>query len=129
MTAKEVCDAMEKGIKKVALLGTKYTMTQDFYKDIIIQNNIEVIIPDEEDIEKINDIIFNELCAGKILEKSKQYYLSRINTLASRGAEGIILGCTEIGLLVSQKDTVVPLFDTAVIHAEQIARLSLEKAL
>ena len=108
-------------IKKVALLGTKYTMQQDFYKEKLIEAGLEVIIPNEDGIEKVNTVIYEELCLGKIKEASKKAFLSIIDQLAAEGAEGIILGCTEIGLLVKQEDTKVPLFDTTLIHAEYAA--------
>lgn len=101
----------EKEIKKVALLGTKYTMEQDFYKNIIINNGIEVLIPNEEDRIIVNDTIFNELCLGIVSESSKKAFLSIIDKLSKQGAEGVILGCTEIGLLIKQNDTSIPLFD------------------
>ncbi|MCP3280732.1 amino acid racemase [Clostridioides difficile] len=111
----------EKEIKKVALLGTKYTMEQDFYKNVIINNGIEVLIPNEEDRIIVNDTIFNELCLGIISESSKKAFLSIIDKLGKQGAEGVILGCTEIGLLIKQNDTSIPLFDTTVIHAIEAA--------
>lgn len=101
----------EKEIKKVALLGTKYTMEQDFYKDIIINNGIEVLVPNEEERVIINNTIFNELCVGIVSESSKKAFLSIIDTLGEQGVDGIILGCTEIGLLIKQNDTSIPLFD------------------
>ncbi|PJJ27296.1 aspartate/glutamate racemase family protein [Lacrimispora celerecrescens] len=114
-------------ITKVALLGTKYTMTQDFYKDKLINAGITVLIPDEEEIEIVNDVIYNELCLGIISEASKEKYLSIIRGLAEQGAQGVILGCTEIGLLIQQKDLELPVFDTAQIHAVRAAKLSIEK--
>lgn len=107
----------EKEIKKVALLGTKYTMEQDFYKNIIINNGIDVLIPNEEDRIIVNNTIFNELCVGIVSDSSKKAFLSIIDKLGNQGAEGVILGCTEIGLLIKQNDTSIPLFDTTVIHA------------
>ncbi|HEL5705937.1 TPA: aspartate/glutamate racemase family protein, partial [Clostridioides difficile] len=98
----------EKEIKKVALLGTKYTMEQDFYKNVIINNGIEVLIPNEEDRIIVNDTIFNELCLGIVSESSKKAFLSIIDNLGKQGAEGVILGCTEIGLLIKQNDTSIP---------------------
>lgn len=114
-------------ITKVALLGTKYTMTQDFYKDKLINAGITVLIPDEEEIEIVNDVIYNELCLGIISEASKEKYLSIIRGHAEQGAQGVILGCTEIGLLIQQKDLELPVFDTAQIHAVRAAKLSIEK--
>ncbi|MDO0374113.1 aspartate/glutamate racemase family protein [Clostridioides difficile] len=115
----------EKEIKKVALLGTKYTMEQDFYKNVIINNGIEVLIPNEEDRIIVNDTIFNELCLGIVSESSKKAFLSIIDNLGKQGAEGVILGCTEIGLLIKQNDTSIPLFDTTVIHAIEAALSSI----
>ncbi len=114
------------GIRKVGLLGTKYTMQQDFYKNVLIRQGIEVIIPND-DVDVVNRIIYDELCLWKILEKSKAAYLDIIHELARNGAQGIILGCTEIGLLIQQSDTDIPLFDTTLIHAKQAALKSLER--
>ncbi len=116
----------KKSIHKVALLGTKYTMQQDFYKDILIKNKIDVLIPKEEDIELINTTIYHELCLGVISNNSKREFLRIIDELARCGAEGVILGCTEIGLLIEQKDTNIPLFDTTYIHASKAAWFALQ---
>lgn len=113
-------------ITKIALLGTKYTMEQDFYKSKLIEDGIRVLIPDKEDIETVNKIIYNELCVGIISEHSKEVYLNIIDKLTNKGAQGVILGCTEIGLLVQQRDTKTPLFDTTLIHAEKAALYSIE---
>lgn len=113
-------------IKKVALLGTKYTMEQDFYKNIIIEHDIEVIIPESSDRKLINDIIYNELCLGIITPESKNIYLSIVNKLLKLNIEGVILGCTEIGLLLKQSDTPIPLFDTSLIHAKNAALFALK---
>lgn len=113
-------------IKKVALLGTRYTMEQDFYKQNLINRGFDVLVPQAEDREKINDIIFHELCLGIISEDSRKIYLDIIHKLAQSGAQGVILGCTEIGLLISQNDTPVPLFDTTPIHARRAALYALE---
>lgn len=115
----------EKKIKKVALLGTKYTMEQDFYKDIIINNGIEVLVPNEEDRVIVNNTIFNELCIGIVSESSKKAFLSIIDKLGNQGVDGIILGCTEIGLLIKQNDTSIQLFDTTLIHAIEAALKSI----
>ena len=115
------------GIKKIGLLGTKYTMQQDFYKQILIDNGIEVVIPNSKDIEIVNSVIFNELCLGKIKKESKDKYLRIIENLSKDGVEGIILGCTEIGLLVKQEDTDIPLFDTTNIHATSAALYAIEE--
>ena len=125
--AEATADALkEKGITKVGLLGTKYTMTQDFYKDKLIAAGIEVVIPEDGDIETVNSVIYQELCLGVIREESKAKYLEVIQKLADRGAQGIILGCTEIGLLVQQKDIALPVFDTTLIHAQKATYLAME---
>lgn len=109
---------VQKGLKKVALLGTKFTMEQDFYKKVLEDKfNIEVIIPDKDERNIIHDIIYNELCKGIINESSKKEYQQIINNLIQIGAEGIVLGCTEIPLLIKQEDINVPIFDTTTIHA------------
>lgn len=119
-------DINKAGLKKVGLLGTKYTMEQDFYISRIEQNGISVIVPNEEDRHTINRIIFEELCLGKIEPSSRQFYKKVIQDLIQQGAEGIILGCTEIGLLVRPEDSDVPLFDTAVIHAKEAVNKALK---
>ncbi len=111
----------ERGIATVGLLGTKYTMTQDFYKTKLTDAGIKVVIPNDEDIETVNGIIYNELCLGNIREESKENYLAIIKKLADSGAQGVILGCTEIGLLIRQEDLDLPVFDTTLIHAEKAA--------
>ncbi|WP_205407993.1 aspartate/glutamate racemase family protein [Leptotrichia massiliensis] len=123
MTAEKI---LEKGLKNIALLGTKYTMEQDFYKSKLIEKGINVIIPDKNDIEIINEVIYDELCLGTINSDSKKKFLEIVDKLRSKGAEGIILGCTEIGLLIKNEDTDIPLFDTAIIHAEQAAIYSIK---
>ena len=123
MTAEKI---LEKGLENIALLGTKYTMEQDFYKSKLIEKGINVIIPDKNDIEIINEVIYDELCLGTINSDSKKKFLEIVDKLRSKGAEGIILGCTEIGLLIKNEDTDVPLFDTAIIHAEQAAIYSIK---
>ncbi len=104
-------------IQTIALLGTKYTMEQEFYKTRIEQSGINVIVPNEEERTVINRIIYEELCLGKIEPTSKETYLQVIANLVKSGAQGIILGCTEIGLLIQQEDVLVPVFDTTIIHA------------
>lgn len=114
------------GIDKVALLGTKYTMEQDFYKEKLLKNGLEVFIPEKEDREIVNSVIYNELCLGKIKPASKKEYLRIIDLLAKAGAQGVILGCTEIGLLIKQSDISLPVFDTTQIHAEKAALYALD---
>ncbi|PHP53437.1 aspartate/glutamate racemase family protein [Actinomyces ruminis] len=116
----------EQGITTVGLLGTKYTMTQDFYKAKLIEAGIHVLIPNEDDVETVNSVIYNELCLGDIRQESKTKYLAIIEQLADKGAQGVILGCTEIGLLVQQEDADLPVFDTTLIHAEKAALSSVD---
>lgn len=123
MTALELKKAH---INTVGLLGTKYTMQQDFYRSVLEDNGIEVIAPHDTEIEIVNNVIYNELCLGNIVAQSKAAYLNIIADLFKRGAQGVILGCTEIGLLVQQSDTTVPLFDTTLIHAQYAALKSLD---
>ena len=113
-------------ISRVGLLGTKYTMTQEFYKSKLIDAGIDVVIPNGEDVETVNGIIYNELCLGIVSEESKQKLRQIIAELAKNGAQGVILGCTEIGLLIQQKDVELPVFDTTQIHATKAALLALE---
>ncbi|WP_278183539.1 aspartate/glutamate racemase family protein [Vibrio misgurnus] len=114
------------GIKKVGLLGTRFTMEQDFYKQRIIDRfGVEVIVPNADEQTVIHDIIYNELCLGIIKQNSRNQYLEIINGLYHQGAEAIILGCTEIALLVQQEHTDIPLYDTTAIHAEEAVLLSL----
>ncbi|OEH84295.1 aspartate racemase [Desulfuribacillus stibiiarsenatis] len=113
-------------IKTVGLLGTRPTMEMDFYRSKLKEQGIEVIIPDEEDRAIIHQVIFEELCLGMIREQSKQEYLRIMDIMISMGAEGIILGCTEIPLLIQQADVKVPLFNTTHIHAIIAVEKSLE---
>ncbi|HCQ7755258.1 aspartate/glutamate racemase [Citrobacter sp. 50677481] len=106
------------GLSRVALLGTRYTMEQDFYRGRLEQQfAIECLVPEAEDRAKINTIIFDELCLGQFSDASRDYYVQVIEQLASQGAQGVIFGCTEIGLLVPAERSPVPVFDTAAIHA------------
>lgn len=107
-------------IKKVGLLGTKFTMERDFFTNKLKEQNIDVLIPNEEDREFIHYTIFEELGRGLVLPESKTRYVSIINKLIALGAEGIILGCTEIPLLVKQEDVSVPTFDTTKIHSKAV---------
>ncbi|SCC34696.1 aspartate racemase [Gilliamella bombicola] len=122
VTAKHL---LAQNIKSVALLGTKYTMEQDFYKSKLIDKNLNVLIPESQDRNIINQIIYDELCKGIIQPDSKQAYLNIVDKLVKNGAEGVILGCTEIGLLISQSDRNIPFFDTALIHAQEAALLAI----
>jgi aspartate racemase len=107
-----------KGLHQVGLLGTRFTMEKDFYRGRLEdQHNLSVLIPIEKDRKTVHEIIYQELVLGEIQERSRERYLEIIQRLADRGAEGIILGCTEIGLLVKQEDVQLAVFDTAQIHA------------
>jgi len=107
-----------RSLKRVGLLGTRFTMEQDFYKERLRRRHgLEVLIPEEKEREAIHSILYNELCLGEIKERSKGTFRAIINGLEARGAQGIILGCTEIPLLVSQADYRLPLFDTTTLHA------------
>lgn len=112
-------------IKTVGLLGTKFTMEQDFYRDRLESHGICVVVPELRERNRIHEVIFKELCLGKAEPQSKADYLKIINKLAEYGADAIILGCTEIGLLISQADTPVKLFDTTEIHADQAIKFAI----
>ncbi|MCB2216552.1 aspartate/glutamate racemase family protein [Desulfofustis glycolicus] len=117
------------GIRTVGLLGTAFTMEQDFYKGRLRDNyGLNVLIPEKQDRRLVHDVIFNELCLGRQKAESRRAYLDIIEALAKRGAEAVILGCTEIGMLVNQDDTGVRLFDTTKIHAEQAVDYALREA-
>ncbi|GKU84470.1 aspartate/glutamate racemase family protein [Niallia sp. NCCP-28] len=118
-------DITHHGLKKVGLLGTKFTMEQDFYKEKLAQWEISTIIPNETDRQIIHDIIFNELCQGKFLFESKEKYKKIMNKLREAGAEGIILGCTEIPLLITEEDIDIPLFNTTYLHAKEASASAL----
>lgn len=115
------------GIRTVGLLGTRFTMEQDFYTGRLRERHgLQVLIPDENERERVHQIIYNELCLGKVLNESRGKYCHIIRSLAQRGAEGIILGCTEIAMLIGQKDSPVPLFDTTRIHAQKAVDWAIE---
>ena len=109
------------GITTAALLGTRYTMEQDFYKGKLQEYGLQVLVPGAERRQEINRIIFEELCLGTISPASRAYFNDTIRELGEAGAQGVILGCTEIGLLVRQEDVSLPLFDTTVLHATAAA--------
>ena len=114
-------------LQKVALLGTKYTMEQDFHRARVEGFGIEVLVPLAEERTEVNRIIYEELCLGKIEQTSKDYYLQVIENLVQLGAQGIILGCTEIGLLIKQEDVNVPVFDTTLLHAQAAVNMAIQK--
>lgn len=121
-TAKAI---QQKGLKTVALLGTKFTMEFDFFKDELAEYGIKVLIPDEADREYIHSSIHDELAKGIITTENKTAYLRIIDKLIAQGAEGVILGCTEIPLLIKQEDVSVPAFDTTMIHSQAAVAFAL----
>lgn len=117
---------VKKGIKTVGLLGTAFTMEQDFYKGRLSKNyGLTVLTPNTEDRQIVHDVIYKELCLGKSLPVSKAEYLRIIESLAKQGAEAVILGCTEIGMLVAQTDTNIELLDTTSIHAHKAVEMAM----
>ena len=122
-TAQEI---RKQKLQKIALLGTKFTMEKDFYTNILINKyGIEVLIPSDEERTQVHNIIYNELVHGQIKDESRAIYKNIIKNLEQRGAQGVILGCTEIPLLISDSDVAIPVFDTAKIHAETAVQWAL----
>ena len=118
---------IEQGLRKPGLLGTKFTMEEDFYKRRLKEKyNINVIIPSDTDRAIIDSVIYNELCLGIIRQSSKEKFKEIIKKLISNGADGLILGCTEIPLLISQEDVEIPLFDTTAIHSKAAVAFALK---
>ena len=118
-----VGEAIEaRGMRTVGLLGTAFTMEKTFYQDALAERGITILLPEGEDRKRVNDVIYDELVAGVIRDASREVFLGIIDDLEARGAEGVILGCTEIPLLVSQELSALPLFDTTTIHAEAALR-------
>ncbi|WP_420630488.1 aspartate/glutamate racemase family protein [Candidatus Leptofilum sp.] len=116
----------QRGLQKVGLLGTNFTMEQDFYKGRLTQHGLDVVVPLAKDREIVHRIIYDELCLGNVQDASRNEFLRIINDLHAQGAQGIIEGCTEIVMLVQQKHTPIPLFDTTAIHAEMAVQRALE---
>lgn len=123
-TGKEI---KARNLKKVGLLGTRFTMEHPFYKERLLAMGIEAIVPNKEDRDIVHNIIFDELCKGILLPESKKAYLDIMNKLIEEGAEGMILGCTEIPLLIKKEDSTIPLFDTTAIHAKSAVAFALEE--
>lgn len=116
-----------KHIQRIGLLGTRFTMEEDFYKGrLIAKHGLDVIIPDEADRDIVHKVIYGELCLGRIREESRDFFRTILQRLVEQGAEGIILGCTEIPLLVRPEDATVPLFDTTRLHALKAVDLALQ---
>lgn len=115
------------GLTRIALLGTRFTMEHDFYKGRLQDEfGLEIVVPDEADRQTVHDVIYNELCVGVVKDESKRKYQQIIERLKTQGAEGVILGCTEITLLIHQADTDLPVFDTTRIHAQAALDLALQ---
>lgn len=115
----------QSGIEKTGLLGTRFTMQEDFYTSVLKANGVQVCLPDADAQAMIDRVIFDELCHGIVSPDSKAAFLKVIDALVGAGAAGIVLGCTELGMLLAPEDTTVPLLDTALIHAEAAARAAL----
>ena len=114
------------GVSRVGLLGTKFTMEEDFYRGRLeARHGLKVLTPPGEQRDLVHSVIYDELCLGRVEDSSRQAYRKIVADLVDQGAQGVILGCTEIGLLLGQEDAAVPLFDTAAIHAEAAAEWAL----
>ncbi len=113
------------GVTRVGLLGTRFTMEQAFYRERLEAAGIDVLTPDESQRDEVHRVIYEELCQGEIKPDSRHTYLDIVSSLSGRGAQAVILGCTEIGLLIRQADTEVPLYDTTEIHAARAVELAL----
>lgn len=122
-TAKEISAA---GIDTIALLGTRYTMQMDFFKNILAEYNIKTLLPSDEEIELVNAAIYDELAKGVVQDTTKKTFISVIDKMAGQGADGVILGCTEIPLLIKPSDCPLPLFDTTLIHARAAVKFALD---
>ncbi|MFL5263658.1 MAG: aspartate/glutamate racemase family protein [Anaeromyxobacteraceae bacterium] len=116
----------EAGLRRVALLGTRYVMEEDFYRARLAERGLDVVVPGPEDRAEVNRVIFEELVLGRIVPASKARYVAIMQALAAQGAGGVIAGCTEIGMLVKPGDAPVPLFDTTEIHAAAAVALALD---
>jgi aspartate racemase len=115
------------GLRHVGLLGTRYTMDQDFYRGRLMERHgLKVSVPGDADREFVHDVIYDELCRGVVSNTSRERFCTILKDFASAGCGGTVLGCTELGLLITEDDSPLPLFDTAIIHAEEAAALALE---
>lgn len=118
---------LAKGIRKIGLMGTRITMEEAFYKGRLVEKGLDVIIPDTDDREFIDKVLYEETGLGIVKEESSKHFYAIAEKLVEDGAEGVILGCTEIGMLMQQEHTAIPLFDTTIIHGETAARLAMEE--
>ena len=114
------------GIKKVGLIGTKFAMNKPYYREGLTKYGVKVVVPDEEDQTYIGKVIFDELSYGILKDESRNGYLEIMERLKAKGAQGVILGCTEIPLLIKQEHTKIPVFDTTTIHAEAALQFALK---
>lgn len=115
------------GVEQVGLLGTRFTMEEAFYRDRLEAQGINVVVPDASQRDVVHSVIYEELCQGIVRAESRDAYTEVVRALAARGAQGVILGCTEIGLLIQQTDTDVSLYDTTVLHAQRAVELALSQ--
>jgi len=116
----------DRQISAVGLLGTRFTMEQEFYRGrLASEHDLEVMVPEEADREFVHRVIYDELCLGRLRDESRARYLAIIDDLARRGAGGVILGCTEISMLIGREDTAIPMFDTTALHAEAAVAFAL----
>ena len=113
-------------VRRVGLLGTAFTMELDFYRERIERHGIEVVVPELHDRQMVHDIIYQELCLGKVDDDSREVYLAIVDRLREQHIDGVILGCTEIGLLLDSRHTDIPLYDTTEIHAAQAVDFALQ---
>jgi aspartate racemase len=116
------------GLTTVGLLATRFTMEQEFYRERLEHHGLRVLVPEQADRDFVHEVIYEELCQGRIVPASREEYRRIIDALVARGAQAIILGCTEISLLISQRDTAVPVFDTMALHARKAVDWSLAPA-
>ena len=117
---------LDRGMSTVGLLGTEFTMEQSFYRDALARQGVTVLVPKADDRKRVNAVIYDELVAGEIRDSSRAQFVSICRNLVARGAEGVILGCTEIPLLITEADARIPLFDTTTIHAEAALNYDVE---
>lgn len=125
ITDPTACAIADAGLSCIGLLGTRFTMEQSFYRDRLATHGITAVVPDDDDRECVHRVIYDELCRGEIRAASRAHYRSIIERLVARGARGIVLGCTEIAMLIGADDVSVPVFDTALLHAKAAATRAL----
>jgi aspartate racemase len=114
------------GLQSVGLMGTVFTMRERFFRDRLSLSGVEVLVPEVGDQDRMNEVIYKELCAGQVLPRSRRMFLDVIERLRSNGAQGVVLGCTEIPLLVQPQDCPLPLFNTTLLHAEKALQYAVQ---